>query len=184
MVGLNMVFRCLNAKLLIIVYDFFCASRSLSSGLKPYAAAFLLAFLAFALPALGDTVALIKTDSTEKTAVGPGVSFIEDPEGVLTFADVQKPSLGWKINTEGVFNQGYNKSSWWLRFTVVNTQYKSSWLLEIAYAVLDNIDVYVVSPDGDVKEYFMGDQLPFGHRPVNHRHFVVPLKLKLSLIHI
>ena len=175
-----MAFYCFNTKFLIIVYDYFYASRSLFFGLRPFIGAFLLAFLAFALPAWGDTAALIKTDSTEKTVIGPGVSFIEDPEGVLTFADVQKPSLDWQINTEGVFNQGYNKSSWWLRFTVENTQYKDLWLLEIAYAVLDNLDVYVVSQDGGVKEYFMGDQLPFGHRPVNHRHFVVPLELKKS----
>ena len=47
--------------------------------------------------------------------------------------------------------------------------------LELSYAVLDYVDVWIYSNDRLVNFYEMGDKLPFSERPLEHRFFVFPV---------
>jgi PAS domain S-box-containing protein len=51
-------------------------------------------------------------------------------------------------------------------------------LLEIAYPVIDSIDVYLQSEDGAFSVQRTGDLQPFARRPIEHRHFLFPVDLK------
>lgn len=170
-----------NAKLKSLEYGSSRVSAPLFSWLR-FRGGVLFLILLLSLPAwaAGGASAIIDVTPGELSPVGQGIQFIEDPSGEILFSDVLADDVNWQVNTEDVFNQGYNNSTWWLRFSVNNTHTNNLWLLEIAYAVLDNVDVYIVFGDGSTKKYLMGDQLPFNSRPVFHRHFIVPLDLKQS----
>lgn len=50
--------------------------------------------------------------------------------------------------------------------------------LEISYPVLDYIDAYIVSSGMLQQQYKLGDKYSFDKRPIEHRHFVLPLEWK------
>lgn len=77
--------------------------------------------------------------------------------------------------SKGNINLGYTDHTLWVRFKLAPST--RPWLLEVGYASLDFVDLYVQYWDGRVKHYRSGDQLPFWQRPMRHRHFVFPLDL-------
>jgi two-component system, sensor histidine kinase LadS len=127
---------------------------------------------------LAATEAVLETPTTGPRAIGEGVLLLEDPARSLSLEDALNPSAPWEPSTESVFNRGYTTSAWWLRFAVKNTQAERDWMLEVAYAPLDGVDVHIQREDGTSKYLQMGDKRPFSERPVQHRYFVVPLALE------
>jgi len=120
---------------------------------------------------------LFDTPALDKTPLGHNVEFLEDPDGMLSLDDVRSGQHEWRSSKDEVFNRGYNRSAWWLRFDVRNPHLQDHWLLEIAYAVLDHIDIHLIPVHGEPTHYLMGDKQPFAQRPIQHRHFLVPLTL-------
>ncbi|UZE96714.1 sensor domain-containing diguanylate cyclase [Alkalimarinus alittae] len=109
-----------------------------------------------------------------------GINFIEDKERSLSLDDIRSLKGEWRINENETFNKGYNTSAWWLNFTIDNQNSNSDWLLEISYAVLDYVDVFIVDRNGQVSKSIMGDKLPFNARPIVHRYFTVPMTIPQS----
>lgn len=112
-------------------------------------------------------------------AVGSELSYLRDEDGRLQRSDVLAlPASAWTRNGAEVFSQGYNSASWWLRFTVRNpTASLQRQLLEIAYPVLDSVDVWVMSGSRTQSQLSLGDKHAFHERPLDHRFFLVPLEL-------
>src|SRR5690606_33998976 len=111
-----------------------------------------------------------------KIQVGLGVEFLEDKEGSRTLESVRNdPS--WQTSAQAVFNKDYNASTWWLKFEVKNVTDSNRWLLDISYAVLDELDLFVLQQDGALERFELGDKRPFHQRPIDHRNFVVPLNI-------
>lgn len=116
-------------------------------------------------------------DNQTSSALYQHIQYIEDPQHSLAIDDIlDLPAERWTANTGSIFNQGYSASTWWLKVTLDNTtDHKLNRFLEISYPVLDYIDAYVV--DGMVKAHYkLGDKYPFNERPVDHRHFLIPLE--------
>lgn len=111
----------------------------------------------------------------------PYTEYIEDPSNQLDLHDLLSPQSNqlWQSNTESseTINFGYTSSTYWIRFNVTNpNNTHDERFLEIAYAVLDNINLYLLI-DGETPEKIsLGDKLPFHSRPLDHRNFVVPIK--------
>ncbi|MCG8671578.1 MAG: diguanylate cyclase [Pseudomonadales bacterium] len=120
---------------------------------------------------------LVVTPQGHSFEVGKGVQYLEDQTHELSFDQVRADTERWKVSDDRVFNMGYNESSWWLKFTFQNTVENQQWLLEISYAVLDFLEVYVIDANNGVTTYPMGDKSLFHNRPIEHRYFVVPLEL-------
>lgn len=116
----------------------------------------------------------------DKTMIGKGVEYLEDTEGTLTLEDVRSGQQTWQTSNDEIFNQGYTGSTWWLRFDLQNNQPGNRWLLEIAYPLLDEIDLHLISSNGEMTTYALGDRFPFAQRPIQHRHFIVPVPLGFS----
>ncbi|TVP53112.1 MAG: GGDEF domain-containing protein [Halomonadaceae bacterium] len=106
------------------------------------------------------------------------IYYLEDPSRELGLKDLPEQADAWQRNQADSFNRGYSDSAWWLRFELHNRSDFRNWLLEVAYPVLDYLDIYVV--DGEVLtiHYAMGNKQPFKQRPVDHRYFVAPLTLE------
>lgn len=111
------------------------------------------------------------------TNIGMGIEFLEDDSGRLNINSLTSPDLEWRTYQGNVFTKGYSASDWWLRFDLKNIGPQQTYYLEVAYSVLDYIDVHIFR-NGELKtSHLMGDKLPFSDRPVNHRLFLVPLSL-------
>jgi two-component system, sensor histidine kinase LadS len=107
------------------------------------------------------------------------VEYIEDPTGRLQLRDMVKANQMWRQNDERGFNQGYTNSAWWLRVGIDNPQQHGvKRLLEIGYALLDSVDVYVTCNGELQKTYHTGDKQPYNTRALNSRFFVLPLQFE------
>ncbi len=106
-------------------------------------------------------------------------SYLEDPNGGYTIEDVlkKKHGPGWTENIRGSLNFGYTDSVFWLKGQPLNrSSQPESYVFEIAYPVLDHIQVFIVRRDGHEVLNF-GDKLPFRERLFNHRNFLFVLRL-------
>ncbi|WP_289007453.1 7TM-DISM domain-containing protein, partial [uncultured Idiomarina sp.] len=82
------------------------------------------------------------------------------------------PPTDWrKLDTDRA-SFGYTTDEYWFRFKLEAKPYDR--ILHIAYPLLDELTIYIMSPEG-VRTYRMGDTLPFDERPIPTSEFAVPL---------
>ena len=115
-------------------------------------------------------------------ALGPSLHYLQDTSGTLTIEQLRHPPPGkpfdWKPLSAEVPNFGYSLSTYWFVTDVDHTEVlPEAWVLEVAYPLLDKVNVYF-ERDGKIFRYFhTGDYEPFANRPVDHRYFLFPLML-------
>jgi len=98
------------------------------------------------------------------------------------------PDLDWTPVTQ--LNKGYIDSAYWYRIKLRSANDSNQLrLLELAYPLLDKVDVYAfrLGPDNDrpdhlqpVQQYSAGDRRPFHERPISARTLVFPLMIPAS----
>lgn len=110
-------------------------------------------------------------------SINQHVYFLEDSADRYSIDVVRGDAVEWTRQQEDkAFNQGYSDSAWWLHVRLENeTSTSVLRYLEISYAVLDYVDVWIYSADQLISFYEMGDKLPFNARPIEHRFFVFPI---------
>ncbi|MCD6059819.1 MAG: hypothetical protein K0S16_130 [Moraxellaceae bacterium] len=115
---------------------------------------------------------------TASLPIGNQLSYLHDDTGRLDLAGVlQAPAGAWQQNDTAVFNKGYGDTTWWLRFEMQGGALREPPLLEVAYPVLDEVEVWLLDGRRVQAHYAMGDKQPFASRPVAHRFFLAPLPL-------
>ncbi|WP_304439513.1 7TM diverse intracellular signaling domain-containing protein, partial [Alcanivorax sp. HI0044] len=83
----------------------------------------------------------------------------------------------FRQSDSNTLNFGFTKSTIWLRFQLDASQMDGrSWFLVERYPILDELTLFVPQPDGEFREYEVGDTRPFGRRPMDHRSFVFNLE--------
>ncbi len=101
-----------------------------------------------------------------------------DDTALLEIQDVRSSDFDslWSIHDEGTVNLGYANSAIWLKLELKSDAVSlEPWLLELAYANLDHIDVWFYAGDRLISAYETGDSLPFLTRPIEHRNFLFPI---------
>ncbi len=84
----------------------------------------------------------------------------------------------WTQNRSDTLSLGYSESAYWFRVAVENpTNQAIESLLEIAYPVLDRIEIFINPESSAAESFVLGDKRPFYSRPIEHRNFVVPLTI-------
>ena len=85
--------------------------------------------------------------------------------------------LSWSAPGAKSVNMGIGSHEHWFRFSAANTSDKPlKMLLEIPYASLDYIAIYVIDEHGElVDHHVMGDHFPFHQRPLDHHLFITPI---------
>lgn len=119
---------------------------------------------------------LLTTPEHGTLKIGSGLQVLEDPGNNLSLQQAMQQTA-WESTKESVFNRGYSASAWWIRFSLRNPNPAATWLLEIAYSPLDQIDLYLVHGNGNTDHTTMGDKKPFHERPIEHRYFVAPISM-------
>jgi signal transduction histidine kinase/CheY-like chemotaxis protein/HPt (histidine-containing phosphotransfer) domain-containing protein len=112
------------------------------------------------------------------------LEYLPDPGGRLTLEDVTRlpHTQQFTRNRNGVFNAGYRDSPYWYRLTLrllPEAQAAASQLryFEIAFPMLDYLDLYLPDGEGGWRRLATGDQRPYASRPVPGQNFVFPLQL-------
>jgi len=108
------------------------------------------------------------------------VEYIVDSLGESEAEQLVLPSQRWLKHDKETLSFGYTGSVYWFRFQVSNqSKINVSHLLEIAYPVLDDIQIFIYDETNQlINEHHLGDKIPFDQRDIEHRNFVVPLELK------
>ncbi|MES2817715.1 MAG: diguanylate cyclase [Pseudomonadota bacterium] len=126
--------------------------------------------------AVAQAGALQLQESQEPLQVGPALQVWKDPEGQARFEQVRAlVDSVWQPVTRRDASFGYSGAAYWLRLQLHNPQPRSAdWMLVSANPLLDYLDAYGLD---EARAYRTGDQRPFAERWIEHRQFVMPLRL-------
>lgn len=117
-----------------------------------------------------------------KINVGMSVEYYVDEDASLTLSDAVRLNSENKFSTttRTPLNFGYSPSTYWLAFSVSGDTYSSSgWVLDIPYAPLDYITLYIPDGTGVYKEVRGGDRTSFSRKDVDYKSTVFMLGERL-----
>lgn len=140
----------------------------------------LLALLLISLDVRADPTAR-KNVSADYLPITQGIEFLEDPERVLDKDRIISPALPltWQLNEKERLNFGYSSSAFWFHSALTNPSDKVLIrFLEIAFPLLDDVQVWLIAEGKEVAQFRLGDTIPFRDRAINHRLLIVPLELQ------
>lgn len=106
-----------------------------------------------------------------KSIIGSQIDILIDPEHSLSLKDIMEDSsLKWQANYFDIPSFGFSPHTYWFRFTVNAQEHES--LLELDYALLDDISFYRLQEGSVLETIFTGDKRNFSDRPIQHRAFL------------
>ena len=121
------------------------------------------------------------TDAGEgRFSLGGKLEVLEDPAGNLTLADVQTPEHHQRFipSNKEIPNYGFTSSVYWAYIKLQNDHTNlEEWLLELAYPLIDQVEVWVKQQDGSFKKHITGDKRPFAEREMSYHNFLFHLHL-------
>ena len=102
--------------------------------------------------------------------IGRSMSVYEDTQATLTFEQVSKlPSHTFTPVKKDVFSYPFTSSAFWYTFKVDNMQDTDlSRLMVFEAAWLDYIQINIVSPNKQVRQYEVGNTFEFTNRTIDH----------------
>ncbi|MGG5872954.1 7TM diverse intracellular signaling domain-containing protein [Pseudomonas peli] len=114
-----------------------------------------------------------------RLSLGPSMAYLEDPQGELSIEQVGALSDERFTPVKGEHaNLGKNDSVWWFKVRLNNSLTQNlAGYLEVNYPLLDHLQVFLASADGQWQMQESGDRYAFSQRPVQVRNFWFPLEL-------
>ncbi len=111
--------------------------------------------------------------------IAPYIEFIQEPAESTGIEQILSNHHLWQANTQEELNFGFSHRAYWLKFQVENHNIlNQEWALELAYPLLDSVDVYVVNSHQQVISYFYGgDSVATDEKFVLHPNIVFPIDL-------
>lgn len=111
-------------------------------------------------------------------SLDPATGYLRDPSAALTLQQVQQRDDFIPVGSLTRMNFGYTDDAVWLRIPLqALADQPSRWMVEMEYAYLDDIRLYVVRADGRVEEQRAGRSFPVMEWPHADRKPVFPLAL-------
>lgn len=113
--------------------------------------------------------------------IAPFVEVYGDTSLVEKFDYVLENSerLDFQINGRNSLHKGVTNAIWWVRFPLENRASEmQDLILEVANQDINQLQLFVVSTNRIDSSILTGDAFPFEKRPILHRHFLFPFKLK------
>ncbi|GAA0453640.1 ATP-binding protein [Alkalibacillus silvisoli] len=124
----------------------------------------------------------LKLDSdAEKINLYQSIKMVKDRNMQLEIADVTAPDFANQFVHEDQIDQrgGFFETATWILFEIENESDQADWLLEFAFPLIYELDIYRKSDQGYEQIYQGGAvNFPFDQRKINHRHFVIDLDIE------
>ncbi|CUS41755.1 Two-component response regulator [hydrothermal vent metagenome] len=103
------------------------------------------------------------------------LSYLADPSAVLTL-DQLPPLADWQAAQANPLQFGYGEQAYWIHMGLEgNRDDFADSVIEVSNPLLNHIDVYLLRDGQVLREWRLGDALPFSQRPMLHRTFLIPL---------
>ena len=135
----------------------------------------LLICLSFLLVNTRASTGVIIRDSDGRIMIGRQISVLQGKQE-LTFADVVR-SAGFKPYDKDVPNLGFSAVSTWLRFTVTNQTKNADLLLDVAYPILDEVELFTPDAQNHYQGILMGEIRNFDTRKYQHPDYIFDLNV-------
>ncbi len=105
---------------------------------------------------------------------GKQIEVLVDPEHQLSIQSIlDQDDLKWNESKFETPSFGFSSHTYWFRFSIPPQNLAS--LLELDYALLDDIYFYRIQEGKVVETLFTGDKRRFSERPILHRAFLFPI---------
>lgn len=121
---------------------------------------------------------LLLSEQMNGLSATPHTSYLEDPDGTLTFQQIRSEPLAssFKAIPKGNTNFGFSDSVFWIRLDVTNPGEETlPWYLEVPHPQWDHLTFYHLNPDMTLKTLELGDHKSFWLRPVIAESFIFPV---------
>ncbi|MEM1439299.1 MAG: diguanylate cyclase [Pseudomonadota bacterium] len=113
------------------------------------------------------------SDLRGRVELSKRIQLFEDVDGALTLDDVLARVDDFAAVGDRSPNFGFTDSAWWVRVDVSNAGDEStSALLRQDYPLIDELDLWQKSADGEWLHVATGDSRAFSSRDIQHRDFV------------
>jgi signal transduction histidine kinase len=119
----------------------------------------------------------INLDEGGRIEVKGRLGYIRDPGSKFTVEDVRDMKFA-SSESESSPNIAFDRSAHWFKMTIANQLQTTEWLLEVAYAPLDQIDFYLQQEDGTFIHKVSGDHYPIADRDLAHRHPIFSFEIQ------
>lgn len=119
----------------------------------------------------------LKQDQTHYTLESK-LFYARDPSNRVTVDELlnNPTDVHWLALQTDTASFGYDTATYWFRLKIDSIEHiNSRWLLEVAYPMLDFIDVYFVVDQAIVKVVRSGDRRDFSDREIGYRDFLFVL---------
>jgi len=104
-----------------------------------------------------------------RTDVNGRLTYFRDSSQSLVLTDILKAEFV-PSHSKSSPNIAFDRAAHWFRIELKNTTNNPEWFLEVAYAPLDFVDVYVMKGDSVELHKTSGDHFPISVRDMAHRH--------------
>ncbi len=122
---------------------------------------------------------IVLADDASRIEAWPAVTVLPDPGRELDVGSAIGQARRFEPPRSAYATLGLRKEPVWLRIPFETPAgAKALWVLDIDYAVLNRVDVYLVREGQVVQQARLGNMQPFSQRPVQTRSHAVALELK------
>ncbi len=118
----------------------------------------------------------------EEAPIGATLRYWVDDDNTHTLVDVRGlPDSAWTRSTVEVPSLGFMLKPTWFHGSIRNDSGQpQSFLLELGYTTLDDVQIYLLRGGAVAQFYHTGDLQAFHQRPVYNRNYLVPLELAVG----
>lgn len=121
---------------------------------------------------------LLLDDRERRIEAWPSLTMLSDPGRQWTLQDVQDRRRDFAPPTGAAGSLGLRRDAVWLRLpVVVAPDSEGQWVLDIAYAVLNRADVWLLRDGEAPRHWVLGNRVPRAERPLDGRSHALPLHL-------
>jgi len=127
---------------------------------------------------------LVLDDAAGRIEAWPAVTILPDPDRSVDIAAAIGADARFEVPQSAYATLGLRKEPVWLRIPLqLPAQASPLWLLDIDYAVLNRIDVYLVRGGKVVQQARLGNLQPYSQRPIATRSHALALELQAGASH-
>lgn len=115
-------------------------------------------------------------NETEIVSIGNQIQILNDKTNSLKFEQILN-AKDFEPSTENVPNLGITKNSHWIKFTIKNELLNRRILLQLQYPIIDYIEFYAPTKDGQYKKTIAGERIHFDHREIYNQNYLFYLDI-------